>query len=67
MHEIGYMPVLPGGGNLFPTWATPLRTRRHDPTPKRGFAEWGDLFGHPVVATTLLDRLPLPWVFSSIC
>ncbi len=28
----------------------------HDPS-NRGFAEWGDLFGHPVVATALLDRL----------
>ena len=26
-------------------------------TSNRGFAEWGDLFGHPVVATALLDRL----------
>jgi DNA replication protein DnaC len=23
----------------------------------RGFAEWRDVFGHPVVATALLDRL----------
>jgi hypothetical protein len=26
-------------------------------TPNRGFAEWGDVFGDPVVATALLDRL----------
>jgi hypothetical protein len=26
-------------------------------TSNRGFAEWGDLFGDPVVATALLDRL----------
>ena len=26
-------------------------------TSNRGFAEWGDLFGHPVVAAALLDRL----------
>lgn len=26
-------------------------------TSNRGFAEWGDLFGHPVVATALSDRL----------
>src|SRR5512133_4291700 len=25
-------------------------------TSNRGFAEWGDLFGHPVVAAALLDR-----------
>jgi IstB-like ATP binding protein len=26
-------------------------------TSNRGFAEWGDIFGDPVVATALLDRL----------
>src|SRR3954468_10691610 len=26
-------------------------------TSNRGFAEWGEVFGHPVVATALLDRL----------
>ena len=26
-------------------------------TSNRGFAEWGELFGDPVVATALLDRL----------
>ena len=26
-------------------------------TSSRGFAEWGDIFGAPVVATALLDRL----------
>ena len=26
-------------------------------TSKRGFAEWGEVFGDPVVATALLDRL----------
>jgi hypothetical protein len=26
-------------------------------TSNRGFAEWGDVFGNPVVATALLDRL----------
>ena len=25
--------------------------------PRRGFAEWGEVFGDPVVATALLDRL----------
>ena len=27
-------------------------------TSNRGFAEWGEVFGDPVVATALLDRLP---------
>lgn len=26
-------------------------------TSNRGFAEWGDIFGDPVVATAFLDRL----------
>jgi IstB-like ATP binding protein len=26
-------------------------------TSNRGFAEWGELFGHPVVAAALLNRL----------
>jgi hypothetical protein len=26
-------------------------------TSNRGFAEWGEIFGDPVVATALLDRL----------
>jgi DNA replication protein DnaC len=56
--EIGYLPVVPGGGNLF----FQLVNARYERgamilTSNRGFAEWGDLFGHPVVATALLDRL----------
>ena len=27
-------------------------------TSNRGFAEWAEVFGDPVVATALLDRLP---------
>ena len=27
-------------------------------TSNRGFAEWGEVFGDPVIATALLDRLP---------
>lgn len=56
--EIGYLPVVSGGGNLF----FQLVNARYERgamilTSNRGFAEWGDLFGHPVVATALLDRL----------
>jgi DNA replication protein DnaC len=56
--EIGYMPVVPGGGNLF----FQLVNARYEKsamilTSNRGFAEWGDVFGDPVVATALLDRL----------
>lgn len=56
--EIGYLPVTPGGGNLF----FQLVNARYEKgamilTLNRGFAEWGEVFGDPVVATALLDRL----------
>jgi DNA replication protein DnaC len=56
--EIGYLPVIPSGGNLF----FQLVNARYEKgamilTSNRGFAEWGEVFGDPVVATALLDRL----------
>ena len=56
--EIGYLPVIPGGGNLF----FQLVNARYERgamilTSNRGFAEWGDVFNDTVVATALLDRL----------
>jgi len=56
--EIGYLPVTPGGGNLF----FQLVNARYEKgamilTSNRGFAEWGEIFGDSVVATALLDRL----------
>ncbi|WP_375679793.1 ATP-binding protein [Rhizobium sp. T1470] len=54
--EIGYLPVIAGGGNLF----FQLVNARYERgamilTSNRGFAEWGDVFGDAVVATALLD------------
>jgi DNA replication protein DnaC len=56
--EIGYLPITTGGANLF----FQLVNTRYEKgamilTSNRGFAEWGDVFGDPVVATALLDRL----------
>ena len=56
--EIGSLPVVHGGGNLF----FQLVNARYERgamilTSNRGFAVWGDVFGDPVVATALLDRL----------
>lgn len=56
--EIGYLPVIPGGGNLF----FQLVNARYERgamilTSNRGFAEWGEVFNDPFVATALLDRL----------
>ena len=55
--EIGYLPVIDGGGNLF----FQLVNARYEKgamilTSNRGFAEWGEVFGDLVVATALLDR-----------
>ena len=56
--EIGYLPITAGHGNLF----FQLVNARYEKgamilTSNRGFAEWGEVFGDPVVATALLDRL----------
>ena len=56
--EIGYLSVGAGAGNLF----FQLVNARYEKgamilTSNRGFAEWGEVFGDPVVATALLDRL----------
>lgn len=56
--EIGYLSVGASAGNLF----FQLVNARYERgammlTSNRGFSEWGELFGDPVVATALLDRL----------
>lgn len=56
--EIGYLPVIAGGGNLF----FQLVNARYERgamilTSNRGFSEWGEVFGDTVVASALLDRL----------
>jgi len=56
--EIGYLPITNGGANFF----FQLVNARYEKgamilTSNRGFAEWGEVFGDPVVATALLDRL----------
>jgi DNA replication protein DnaC len=56
--EIGYLSVGASAGNLF----FQLVNARYEKgamilTSNRGFAEWGEMFGDPVVATALLDRL----------
>jgi DNA replication protein DnaC len=49
--EIGYLPVIPGGGNLF----FQLVNARYERaamvlTSNRGFAEWGEVFGEPTLS-----------------
>ncbi|MGH8296850.1 MAG: IS21-like element helper ATPase IstB, partial [Steroidobacteraceae bacterium] len=56
--EIGYLTVGAAAGNL----VFQLVNARYERgamilTSNRGFAEWGEVFGDPVIATALLDRL----------
>ena len=56
--EIGYLPLQSGGANLF----FQLINARYERgamilTSNRGFSEWAEIFGDPVVAAALLDRL----------
>lgn len=56
--EIGYLPLGSNGGNLFFQLANACYERcAMIMTSNRGFSEWGEIFGDPVVATALLDRL----------
>ena len=56
--EIVYLPVGSGGGNLFFQLVNACYERSAMiMTGNRGFGEWADIFGDPVVATALLDRL----------
>ena len=56
--EIGYLPLPKEGANLF----FQLVSARYEKgamilTSNRNFTEWAEVFGDPVVATALLDRL----------
>lgn len=56
--EIGYLPLGSNGGNLFFQLVNACYERcAMIMTSNRGFAEWAEIFGDPVVATALLDRL----------
>jgi DNA replication protein DnaC len=56
--ELGYLPFEPNAAHLF----FQLVSRRYERgsllvTSKRSVGEWGTVFGDPVVATAILDRL----------
>lgn len=56
--EIGYIPIDRQGATLF----FPLVSRRYEKgaiilTSKQSLAAWGNVFGDPVIATAILDRL----------
>jgi len=56
--EIGYLPVTSGGTNLF----FQLVNARYEKastvlTSNKSFKNWGEIFGDPVAATAMLDRL----------
>ena len=56
--ELGYLPFEPNAAHLF----FQLVSRRYERgsvlvTSNRSVGEWGTVFGDPVVATAILDRL----------
>jgi DNA replication protein DnaC len=56
--ELGYLPLAPHAAHLF----FQLVSRRYERgsllvTSNRSVGEWGEVFGDPVVATAILDRL----------
>jgi hypothetical protein len=56
--EIGYLPIDRAGANLF----FQLISRRYERGPmiltsNQSFGSWGDVFGGPVIATAILDRV----------
>jgi DNA replication protein DnaC len=56
--EIGYVPINRHAAHLF----FPLISRRYERgammlTSNRGFGQWGEIFGDPITATAILDRL----------
>jgi DNA replication protein DnaC len=56
--EIGYIPIDRQGANLF----FQLVSRRYERgaiilTSNQSLGAWGDVFGDPVIATAILDRL----------
>lgn len=56
--EVGYLPLAAGGSNLFFQLVNACYEKTAIIlTSNRGFKEWGEIFGDPVVAAALLDRL----------
>lgn len=56
--EIGYLPIDRQGANLF----FQLISRRYEKgslivTSNQRFGKWGEIFGDPVIATAILDRI----------
>lgn len=56
--EIGYIPIDRQGANLF----FQLVSRRYEKgamilTSNQSFSKWGEVFGDPVIATAILDRI----------
>jgi DNA replication protein DnaC len=56
--EIGYIPIDQHGAHLF----FQLISRRYERgaiilTANQSFGQWGEVFGNPIIATAILDRL----------
>ncbi len=56
--ELGYLPLEPDAAHLFfQLVSRALRERRDADHLEPPVGEWGTVFGDPVVATAILDRL----------
>jgi DNA replication protein DnaC len=56
--EIGYMPITASGTNLFFQLVNARYERASTVlTSNKSFKEWGEIFGDPVAASAMLDRL----------
>jgi DNA replication protein DnaC len=56
--EVGYLPLDSLGSNLFfQLVSAPYEKGSIILTSNKGFGEWGELMGDPVLATAVLDRL----------
>jgi DNA replication protein DnaC len=56
--EIGYIPIDQHGAHLF----FQLISRRYERgsivlTSNQSFGQWGEVFGNPIIATAILERL----------
>jgi len=55
--ELGYLPFEPTPPICSSSWWPALRAGSLLLTSNRSVGEWGDVFGDPIVATAILDRL----------
>ena len=56
--EMGYLPLDDlGADDFLPARECPLRRGSIILTSNKSYGEWGTIFGDPIIATAILDRL----------